>query len=63
MVKIDFDDLQEAIHEGNMGFCVACGCEAFSVEPDARNYTCEYCDENKVFGAEEILLMGLVNSF
>jgi hypothetical protein len=43
-----------------MGFCIACGCEALGVEPDARGYHCEACGEDKVYGAEEILIMWLV---
>ena len=39
----------------NPGFCKACGEEADGCEPDARNYTCEYCGEDQVFGAEEML--------
>ena len=42
----------------NPGFCLSCGEEADSCEPDARNYKCESCGENKVFGAEEVLVMG-----
>lgn len=41
----------------NPGFCLACGEEAYDVEPDARDYTCEFCGEPCVFGAAEILLM------
>jgi len=41
----------------SLGFCLACGIEAYQVEPDARRYTCESCEENKVYGAEEILMM------
>lgn len=40
----------------NPGFCIACGCEASSCEPDARNYECEACGEMEVFGAEELLM-------
>lgn len=43
----------------NPGFCLACGAETDGVEPDARNYECDVCGENKVFGAEEILIGGL----
>lgn len=43
----------------NPGFCIACGEDADSCEPDARNYKCEVCGERQVFGAEEILLTGL----
>lgn len=46
--------------EDNGGFCLACKEEAWGVEPDARNYECECCGENQVFGLEEILMMGLV---
>ena len=42
----------------NAGFCLACGEDAFGVEPDARKYECEYCGEKKVYGAEEVMLMG-----
>jgi len=40
-----------------LGFCVMCGEDAFSVEPDAENYPCECCGESGVFGAEQILFM------
>ena len=33
--------------------------EAERIEPDARKYTCACCDKPKVYGAEELLLMGL----
>lgn len=39
------------------GLCVACGAEADQVEPDAEGYTCEYCDEPKVYGAEQLLFL------
>ena len=40
-----------------LGFCVACGEEAYQVEPDACAYTCESCDAAGVYGAEELLMM------
>ena len=40
-----------------MGFCIACGAEAYGVEPDARKYECEECGKPKVYGAEELLMM------
>lgn len=46
--------------EGYGGFCVACGDEAQPVEPDARNYRCESCGEHSVFGAEELLIRGII---
>ena len=40
-----------------MGFCIACGEDAYGVEPDARRYVCESCDAKAVYGAEELLMM------
>ena len=58
--KIDFDRLLEMIYNDELsGFCTACGEEVDGIEPDARNYTCDACGATKVFGAPEILLMGL----
>lgn len=48
--------------EDNEGFCLACGSEGQSAEPDARKYKCESCGENKVYGAEELMLMNLYYS-
>jgi hypothetical protein len=47
-------------NDDSTGFCLACGAEQGGTEPDARNYTCEACGAAKVFGAEELLIMGLV---
>ncbi len=41
----------------NPGFCLACGADAHSVEPDARRYRCDSCGLLAVFGADEVLLM------
>ena len=41
----------------NPGFCMACGMESDSCEPDARNYKCESCGEREVYGAEELFTM------
>lgn len=39
------------------GFCLACGEEAYSVEPDATKYECECCGEREVYGAHNVLIM------
>ena len=50
------DEIIEAIEaDDNLGFCVACGAQAYGVEPDAREYECENCGEMAVYGAEELL--------
>lgn len=41
------------------GWCLQCGHEVDGVEPDARRYICESCEQPKVYGIEELLLMGL----
>ena len=46
--------------ENGEGFCLACGEVAYGVEPDARKYRCENCGAHKVYGGEELALMGLV---
>ena len=50
--------MQAIESDENLGFCMACGAQAYEVEPDAREYECETCGERKVYGAEELLLMG-----
>jgi hypothetical protein len=40
----------------NPGFCISCGNEQEGCEPDARNYRCEVCGDNNVFGAAELLM-------
>lgn len=46
--------------ENYIGFCLACGEERECTEPDACKYPCESCGARKVYGAEELLLMGLI---
>lgn len=47
--------------ENSVGFCLACGQERESTEPDARKYPCDNpaCRAEKVYGAEELVIMGL----
>ncbi len=51
--------IKEAI-ENQQGFCLSCGTVHDYIEPDARGYKCDECEADKVFGAEEIILMGRV---
>jgi hypothetical protein len=58
--SITTERIMLAIREYDMespGFCIGCGEEAFGVEPDARGYTCESCEQPLVYGAEELLIM------
>jgi hypothetical protein len=55
-------DVVAGIEAGDsIGYCIACGHENHGVEPDARRYPCEQCEALKVYGAEEVLLMGLAH--
>jgi hypothetical protein len=47
---------REMIALDNPGFCLICGGEADYCEPDARNYHCEFCGAEQVFGAAELLV-------
>lgn len=57
----DLDVLLAAVEESmvgmtDTGFCIACGEEQTHCEPDMREGHCESCDEDAVFGAQELLL-------
>ncbi len=55
--KVTLSRIMQAIEEGGYpGFCLGCGADADGVEPDAREYPCESCGANKVYGAEELLI-------
>jgi hypothetical protein len=59
--SITADRIMEAVERrssslDNPGFCTACGEDAEGCEPDAREYECEHCGEDAVYGAEELLM-------
>lgn len=56
VIKVSEADLMD----GTMGACLACGEIADGVEPDARCYECESCGAHKVYGLEELLMMGKI---
>lgn len=56
-MKISIDKIFAAAKaDNNTGFCMACLDEVQGIESDARNYTCESCGADKVYGAAELLL-------
>jgi len=59
MINLTMTQLEEA-DECSSGFCVSCEYEQSGVEPDATKYTCENCGKQQVYGAAELVLMGLV---
>ena len=56
----DLEAITEAM-DSQCGFCIECGAERGECEPDATEYPCPECGELTVYGAEELLIMGLVN--
>lgn len=56
--KLSLKRVMAAVEQDdNIGFCRACGEEAYNVEPDAHGYECESCGKHQVYGAEELLMM------
>ena len=60
--SITVDRVMEAVERqtttlDNPGFCLSCGEEQDGCEPDARGYECECCGANRVYGAEQLLIM------
>ena len=56
-VMPSFDEIQ-SMDDAGEGWCLACG-STQAAEPDARRYVCEACGAPKVYGAEQLALMGL----
>lgn len=58
-VTFTLEQIEEAMQD-DCGFCIKCGAERGNVEPDAQRYTCEDCGAKSVYGAEQLVIMGLV---
>jgi len=54
--------LKHCKDDDDSGYCLACGEEAYGVDPDARKATCESCKAPKVYGCQELILMSLYHS-
>lgn len=60
VAKLSSDAFEEHMDSSD-GFCTACGeWTGGGCEPDARKYECEMCGEHAVYGAEEMMVMGMV---
>ena len=58
---VTHDEYAEAT-ECYVGWCL--GCKAFtreSTEPDAKEYDCPLCGQPEVIGAEDALLLGVID--
>ena len=61
MQTFTLEEIEDAIMDGTIGYCTECSEEAWGVEPDARKYECDSCGKKAVYGAEELVMMGLVS--
>ena len=54
---LTIEDVMEYCEDGTVGFCMSCGELADGVEPDAERYECDNCQNESVYGAEQIIIM------
>lgn len=59
MHTFTMEQIEEA-NEDMGGFCIECGNAQYELEPDARERKCDECGALKVYGAEELVVMGHV---
>ena len=59
-LRFTLEQIEPMIHDMG-GFCIACGAEVYGIEPDASGYLCEECGAERVYGAQELVIMGLVS--
>lgn len=62
MAKIELtsDEFMEK-REEYAGYCLKCKEWTMDgVEPDAEKYECPVCEKRAVYGAEELLILGLI---
>lgn len=56
----EFGSIANAFYSGESdGICYECGHIQAGVEPDAKNYTCNNCGKNEVYGVEETIITRL----
>lgn len=61
--KQSFKTLERAAYGATpAGYCCGCGKKVHGVEPDARKYECPHCGVTRVYGAEELILIGLFHN-
>lgn len=59
--QVSVADYQDAV-DSYTGWCVSCKEFTTScVEPDAEHYECEECSKSTVYGAEQAMMLGLID--
>jgi hypothetical protein len=56
MPEHEFRELNDSL----AGLCVYCACVADMADPDTRAAHCPDCGQSGVYGAEELLIRGLI---
>ncbi len=56
--RLTEEELSSLLIDRSTGFCIRCGSQHDSIEPDACKYQCEDCGEFSVYGCEEMLIRG-----
>jgi len=59
-IRLSDSQVDSYMNDGNVGFCLHCGAMKVGVEPDAENYECDRCRRRKVYGLEQLLMLGLI---
>lgn len=60
MIEIENWEYEDAVADG-AGWCSCCNDFVnYGVEPDARNYICEDCGNDTVYGIEEAIVQGMI---
>jgi len=60
-ISVSLEDY-EAATQDYLGWCPECGdFTRDSTEPDAENYDCPECEQDIVVGAENAMIMGLID--
>jgi hypothetical protein len=58
--QMTMEEYQEGCDE-YQGYCIYCGEDHYEIEPDAREYVCEECGAEGVYGLEELMIMGMID--
>ena len=53
-------ELIEALElDENRAFCIRCGDTDQTIEPDVERAECECCEQRGLYGAEQLLILGM----
>ena len=53
-------ELNEALElDENRAFCIRCGDTDQTIEPDVERAECECCEQRGLYGAEQLLILGM----